>query len=1161
MAWNTTPKREKTAIFPGKFKTFVRDVAGLKRTASGNPLSSPRPSTAESTAPTESERAWSIASDFDCPEEQPEHKAGISVQLSLDFDDPLEFSCKRCYNSSSEFKPSERLLRGLLRRIDHGAFELITRKDPVATATTKGDGKDKPRRFQMTFEISQKGSIWATRTYSSYQKDVMTANSVKEVVLSSHRLIGLFLRRHDPDFIWRDGPFRDEIPEGPETAPYKVGGVQPMQCIPRSRFLERTQTFEALPGFKLELSITSRCQRRRPPEWHQNLEVDSEQTSPLNLAVAEALFANASHAVEGALLHRRRAVEERHRQSCGFIAAHCPHYEEDATRLNLRITNNLGPQFEHLQKVMASKLVLVTDFESKNVAELVKNLEKALQSSRDLADRAISATNDFEFRIVELSGRGWTLDEPLVFTLGPSDSYSRRSIQAILDRVQAGVADVLRGNAATVRMTAAKRGHYILDKTLLAPRDASTDAGRWSIPSKNKTKVVDKLRRRVLQDIDMICKDTCSLDNLDESEPAAIKDLPSKVDVFGQAEFEAIKIPLPGTPCPDSMARPRSPADGYATPPGSAGSLVPQSPGTALTNISPERPKPRSFAYYRDGVRAFPLISPTSSYGFIDKRAPPSSMRDDRPVDALGLNQSIDGQHDTHQRSVQDLPTRVRVRDFAGSDTRRMSAGTSDQARHSDADEISLAPSTPSLVSGGLHSAASSLSMFTPQFHAAGSFSEMEIMQSPGTPESLRDLQSLNETIEAGSQTKLSNPIISLELISPLRRSSLTKHKHMPSPLQQQNHVSDEGVAEVKDVSQGNTDIGAGTSTAHEGQASQISGNQHHESKANETNNETRVSTGNTQASADDAITPGEITPRAETSEDKHGHDSSLMAEPELPPSVSHVKYSDIVKKGLPTSQQTDTPQHENATVEVTPARTIYSEVRTPSEGFAQTRQELDFDFSSPWSAASPYSETSQPAFYDNLDHAVESEPEDLRSRTNNKSVIPRSLATSLVRSPPLPSTKTRRRSFGSAGFLGIRIGEPRLIEVGLRRALMIPMIKGMRGSPMTATSLFSNAHHQHGVRGQSASGTELGFAIRPSTAHGKGAVLFEPDSNQTNVKRSASSGMLQDLLLVEAKDNDAKREQEDAENSHEGARRRSASPVFFMPAVTFASRLMGGSK
>lgn len=1190
MAWNSTPKSGKTAIFPGKFKTFVRDVAGLKRTASGH-LShhSPRPSTAKSaeSITTDSERAWSIASDFDCPEEQPEHKAGISVQLSLDFDEPLEFSCRRCYNSSPEFKPSERLLRGLLRRIDHGAFELITRKDPVATAPTRGEGTEKPKRFEMTFQISQKGSIWATRKYTSYQRDVMTANSVKEVVLSSHRLIGLFLRRHDPDFVWRDGPFRDEVPEGPETAPYRVGGVQPMNCIPRSRFLEKTQAFEALPGFKLELSITSRCQRRRPPEWKHTLEVESEQTSPLNLAVAEALFANASYALEGALRYRRISVEERHRQSCGFIAANCPHYEEDATSICLRVINNLGPQFQHLEKETTSKLVLITEVETKNVTEMIANLEHALETSRDMADRAISVTNDFEFRIVELSGRGWNIDEPLVFTLGPSDSYSRRSIQAILDRVQAGVADVLRGNAATVRMTAAKRGHYILDKTLLAPRDVSTDAGRWSIPSKNKTKVVDKLRRRILQDIDMICKDTCSLDNLDEGEPAAFKDLPSKVDVFGMAEFEAMKIPLPRTPCPDQTTSSQRSADGFVTPPGSSGSLLPQSPGTDSANVSPERPKPRSFAYYKDGARAFPLISPTSSYGFSDtllrgsKSLDPNGSfqgtgeqreileaksRGHKGVEQAGSSKNATMTSDRKQSLIGHAQTAVRVRDFADSDTRRMSADTVDHSRHGEADEVSIAPSTPSLVSGGLHSAASSMSMFTPHFHGAGPGSEVEVMLSPGSPDNYRDMHNLHRvdgTTEAGPQSKLSNPIISLELISPPRRSSLPKSKLMPSPLQQQNGVGDENETESKIISEDDTHHNEELSDAGERSASQTPNTGEHGLGVHYSSQEQAIpSTENANTSASKIDAHEGSNPGSETTFNNENQAATQKLVEHNTPSARRDEHADHIAHATPASRSDETLQQATAAGDATPANDTrtptgitFAEVRTPSDGFAQTRQ--DFDFSSPWSAASPYSETSQPAFYNNLDNAVESEPEDLRSSTHNKSVIPRSLASSLVRPPP--SSRARRRSFGSAGFLGIRIGEPRLIEVGLRRAMMIPMIKGLRTSPMTATSLWNNTQQRQG-----APGTEMSLAIRPATAHGKGAVLFDPGSDQTAVKRSASLGTLQDLLLVEAKDtenNVPKHEHNKTDGGHEGERRRSTSPVFFMPAVTIASKLMGGLK
>jgi hypothetical protein len=1191
MAWDT-PKSGKATVFPSKLKTFVRDVANLKRTASGHSLARSVASVA-----TESERAWSIASDFDCPEEQPEHRAGISVQLVLTFENPLEFSCNRCYNSSADFKPTERLLRGLIRRIDHGSFELVTRKDPNATMATRGEGLLKPKRFEMTYQISQKGTIWATRTYTSYQKDTMTAASVKEVVLSSHRLIGLFLRRHDPDFVWRDGPIRDELPDGPEVSTYRVGGTQAMNCIPRSRFLEQTQAFEAIPGFKLEIIISSRSQRRKPPEWQKILEVESKQTTPLNLSVAEALFSNASYTLEAALRLKRKTIEERHRRLCGSISASCQHYEEDATNVSLRVTNNLGPQFDHLQRTIVSKLALLGNAEAKDVVDLIHNLESALEDARDAADHIISGTNDFEFRIVELRGRGWTLDEPLVFTLGSSDSYSRRSVQAILDRVQAGVADVLKGNAATVRMSATKRGHYILDKTLLAPRDPKAEAGRWSVPSKNKTKVVDKLRRRIHQDIDMICKDTCSLDNLDDKEPAAIKDLPTKVDVFGQAEFEATKLPLPTTPSPKPTAVLQQAHEVHTmspvvpnkqqvleTPP-----VEPRDTQTPAHEFS-ERRKPRSAAYLRSGVRVFPLVSTISSYGFTEGIATTSSPQDVQlPRDCDSVEspiiqeeshnatpngkdeaasivsattvQSLDANQDPSTASnpvMQEVGPEFRAR--------RLSTSTQERHRNSDGEDASLAPSTPSLMFGSSHSATSSLYLYTPQTGVTASGAEVKILPAAGPPGSRDGEHEPHATDEAQHHPKFeqSSPV---ESSSP-RFANFTKHKPMPSPLQHHNRASDEDMPSTKKILRDGP-----FSDSESGHANVIRDPQEIEvgSREDIADESSRIAEAAEILEDPENNTPIHAAENLQAGQSPKEVNQNLVSNDEsyAPPLSSgdregddHVDNIGVLGSHGDVHQQIVAIPLEIASAEEvrTPTGPGLHEIRTPSEGFAQTRQDFDFDFSSPWSAASPYSEVSQPSFYANLDDAIDDNTQDSKDDTN-RLLIPRSPSSSLVR-PPLPSWK-RRRSFGSAGLLGFRIGEPRLIEVGLRRALMIPMIRGVGGSPMTATSFLTRIPHQ----GRSALFTEksaasskaLELARRPATSQGQEAPLLEPDQDQVVMKRSASSGLLQDMLLVEAEDKSSKH---DTDGVIRGSDRgRSGSLMFLIAGATLASQLMNIGK
>ncbi|KAI1874583.1 hypothetical protein JX265_004791 [Neoarthrinium moseri] len=1193
-----SPKEGKTAVFPSKLKSFMRDVASLKRSHSG----SQRPQTAESVV--SSEQAWSIETDF--PEEQPHSHAGISVQLSLSFDSPLDFCWNRCYNSSADFRPSEQLLRGLVRRIDHGSYELITRKDPNASTATRSEGRPKPKRFEMTFQISQKGSLWASRTYKSYQRAELSAEAIKEIILSSHRLIGLFLRRHDPGFVWKDGPIRDEILEAPELSPYRVGGIQPMNCVPRSRFLEESQTFEVIPGFSLELTLTSRSQRCKP-QWQKTIQIDSEQTTPLNLAVAEALFSNASYAMEAALRPRRKAIEERHRHRCGFISGICQHYEDDATEISLRVNNNLGPKFDHLHRTMYSKLVLISHPEAKETVDLVNSLERAMEDARDSADHTTNEINDLDFRIVELRGKGWHLDEPLVFTLGPSDSYSRRSVQAILDRVQSGVADTLRGNAATVRMTAAKRGHFILDKTLVA-REPAAASHRWVIPSKNKAKVVSRLNRRIQQDIDMICKDTCSLDNLDEvaAEEGKSAFNPDMSSAFDQSEMDTSEL-RPETPSSPAAQTPKHMTGTPFTPTLSPSPWITRSNDHQDVPLSPDgsvfsdKSRRASVICPKTGVRAFPLVPTTSSYGFTDMpvlsspkpeaKQPeeptspstaddiPSDRKEGQTIKTGEAENALENSENNHVKSrelesnnqepraenaeAHDSQTpSVGAKDESEVEERRASTITVDSHKRKEADELSLTPSTPSLVYGGGHSARSSI-LFTPHIQAVTSGMDSDPLVAPGTPESHIDDQVPVSHVELESDQK---PPKLNPSGSPSRMSSTNKPRPAPSPLQHQSRNSDESkpedstTVEVEDVKSG--------VEASEGSQEQMTRPTDQSRHLSSVAQEAEVKSSPGPASVE--VEWPASSRKAEI--DSQGEKKALAAEApveegpvEKPPAEQkQVKTGpNFYLDSAPSSNNSSPVVEQVAVAPVaitfteeprTPTDNVVDGIETPSDGFAQTRQ--DFDFSSPWTVSTPFSEDRR---YAHLDEAIEDDERTSQDPAGHSTnlLIPRSMSSSLVR----PPFRTRKSSFGSAGLLGFRYGEPRLIEIGLRRALMIPIGGGGTLSrPRTATSFFNSMNYGRDAASlpqrPASSGKELELAKGPASSAGKEVNYGEVDMDSGVMKKAASSNMLQDMVLVQSKDEGRKDKKEIKPG--EGHRNRSGSLMFLIAGATMASQMIG---
>ncbi|KAI0013455.1 hypothetical protein F4779DRAFT_395231 [Xylariaceae sp. FL0662B] len=459
----------------------------------------------------------------------PVSSANLSVQTTITFDEPLNYSYSRTYETSPLLQPTERLCQGLLRRIDHCCHELITRKDSTAMDYAAGSDADKPLRFEIQIDIVRGWSeVWASRNFKSYQKQRLSAEAAKEIILSTHYIIGLFLRHHDDGFVWKDGPVRDDPSQDPETYDHRPGRVQPLSCVPRFFFIEKSQSFESIPGYTLKFSLTNQNQGQKPPEWHRTVEINSTQTSPLNSIGAERLFFKAAYILEELFRVQRQTFEDHHRSCVTSDGCNiCRQHDEDGLKLQLHLVNNLGPQFTYMERVVNCKCNLFFQSQAQACLDFVNKVETELLRIRDEADDEINGINDLEFRIIELRGRSWSLDKPLVFTLNPATPYSKRNVEAILDRLQAGVASILQGNAISVRMTAYKRGHFILDKTFVAREPLQpAEHKKLKSPGRPKAYVLDRLRQRIVRDIETICKDTCTLDDAeDEAEPASVAPL------------------------------------------------------------------------------------------------------------------------------------------------------------------------------------------------------------------------------------------------------------------------------------------------------------------------------------------------------------------------------------------------------------------------------------------------------------------------------------------------------------------------------------------------------------------------------------------------------------------------------------------------------------
>ncbi|KAH8884481.1 hypothetical protein GQ53DRAFT_829724 [Thozetella sp. PMI_491] len=447
----------------------------------------------------------------------------LLVHVAVRFDDPAVRSrYARTYGSSPNFKPTDRICNGLLRRIEHCSQELITRKDSTAFRKTKDeDGSTKPLRFELAFRMMRRDSgEWAERTFISYQKQSLTVESAKEILLSTHRIVGLFLRRHDKDFKWLDGSIREAHHTANELMSPSLNGPMSPLCVPPAVFVEASQSFQVTPGYHVELSLSSRKPSQGSRDFRKTLRVSSQQTAPLTLFASEDLLWKGLSAIEGGLEPRKKAFED-HLNTCSQFG--CQHYREDAVSIELRVVNNLTPRYDHLRRKIRSKLCLFNLPGNSDCVEFLGKAEDQLKHAVEELDAKINKMNDFEFRILELKSMSWSISDPAAFYLDSEASYSRRTIEAALDRIQTGIGDVLRGHDIAIHFSAHKRGHLVIDKALVARRKGKIRETFSSI-EEEKAAFMSRLKERIQHDLDTVCKDTCSVDDaLDDKEEALLE--------------------------------------------------------------------------------------------------------------------------------------------------------------------------------------------------------------------------------------------------------------------------------------------------------------------------------------------------------------------------------------------------------------------------------------------------------------------------------------------------------------------------------------------------------------------------------------------------------------------------------------------------------------
>ncbi|KAI0486366.1 hypothetical protein F4859DRAFT_367265 [Xylaria cf. heliscus] len=811
--------------FPARFKSFVQDMKSFRkdiyrhRRATRSEEIAPKPLLpSQELIPTSTSlEDVSVSETRSLFRDSPRVRS-LSIRVTVKFDEPLNYTHSQDYEGSSSLQPTEELCEALIRRVDHCSKELITRRDSSALDRTGIDGLAKPLRYEIHLQVlrNEMGTgteAWASRTLRSYQRQSLSTEAAREVILSTHYMVGIFLRHHDEAFVWKDGPVREDPVQEQKTFPYRPGRVQPLTSIPRSYFIERQQEFESIPGYTVCFSFTSQNHHRNPARWHETVEVNSNQLSPLTLANAEDLFLDACYAVDGVFKLQRKefgALQD----SCATHSGcrHCRPHDGDGIEMLVSVKNNVGPQFDNLERTTSTSINVFWEDHARDCVEFVEKAKAAIVQVCRETDESVSRMNDFEFYIIELRGRGWTIDEPLAFTLGPESCICRRTVESLLDRLQTGVADVLRGNAIAVRMTARKRGHFILHKTLVAREPIEKPGNKKKSIAKSKAYVLDRLKQRIERDIEMVCKDTCTIvkREIETAKPDRAASAPPQ-------EYASMKTGLVSSRrLSDLTMLSKIPAGNEHDPStdrlGSSGGELVETQEPSSTPSIPQHLWTRVSRDPVTGQRLFPLVpsrhasQELTTAGSHESTSRHNALtRDGTTTTSFDLSTS---------RDLSNTFTAQTTSDSSISNTDQESTETSSKESHNDRREthntegstVSTRPRTPDLISGGSPSARSSI-IITPKIHESVLRNEIGIVQKP-TPDV--------EGGESDENGKVDNYLQKLHMHRPVsspisrqtsRDGSFTSAISQPRPAQQEHplshqHHRDTPPAEIETASQ-----------------------------------------------------------------------------------------------------------------------------------------------------------------------------------------------------------------------------------------------------------------------------------------------------------------------------------------------------------------------
>ncbi|EEU47891.1 uncharacterized protein NECHADRAFT_65667 [Fusarium vanettenii 77-13-4] len=443
-------------------------------------------------------------------------KPGLRVHVQVKFESPIGTEHVRDYEASPQLKASDRICQALLSRLQHCSAELITRHDSTALDPLRKPHRDvKPLRYRITYRVERDGLILVEKSLRSFQEYELTHDDAREVVNATDRIVGLFLVRHDPGFRWSDAADPEPANAESETVRPCTGRPQSTACIPRSRFANDTQSFELVSGYAIELFLRSRCATRYPENRNASIKIDSRQPSPLTLLLGEELMTRVSNLVIDPVDSCKRKFDKRHKTCNGFEGSGgCTHTEDGAVDIMVKVRNNLGPDYTYFSHRIQTSKVLFNDPQGRDFDEFANQVKAKLEKARDMTDKSMRSLDDLTLTIRELRGKNWSVHEPLVVRLDHSVTYCRQTIEAVMERLQTGISNVLEHHEdALATMTVHKRGHLIFDGFLDgAGGDDSIPLEKFASPDLERKALEAHLKERIRSDITMLCKDTCAID-------------------------------------------------------------------------------------------------------------------------------------------------------------------------------------------------------------------------------------------------------------------------------------------------------------------------------------------------------------------------------------------------------------------------------------------------------------------------------------------------------------------------------------------------------------------------------------------------------------------------------------------------------------------------